>query len=245
MIDFLLKHYSFITHALEFLAAITAVFYYKKYKNVAAKYFIIFLLYVAICDSACYYTFYVRPNEALSFLIGTKFQKNHWFATLYWVIGAIIFYGFYFYKILKTPLYKNIIKYSVYIFLIFSLIYIALNWELFFVKFFIVLDVLGAIIILMCSIFYFFEILKYDKILEFYKSINFYISLTVFIWWLIITPLSFYSVYYTYDVGKNFLDLDFVTLRRQIFLFSNIFMYLTFTLALIFCKAENDNEKLN
>lgn len=240
MIDFLLNHYSFITHALESLAAITGILYYKKYKNIAAKYFILFLIYVAICDTATYYTHFVRPEEALSFLIGTKFQKNHWFATLYWVIGAIVFYAFYFHRILKILLFKKIIKYSGYIYFFFSLIYIALNWELFFVQFFTVLDVFGALIILMCSVFYFIEILISDKILEFYKSINFYISVTIFIWWLIITPLSFYDVYYTYEVGKSFLDLDFASLRRQIFLFANIFMYLTFTFALIYCKPESN-----
>lgn len=240
MIDFLLSHYATLTRSLEFLAAITGILYYKKYQRTAAKYFIFFLVFVAICESLCTYTYYVRPDRFLNFLIGTKFQKNHWFSTLYWVIGAVLFYSFYFYKVLKTDLYKKIIKYISYGFLIFSSIYIACHWEKFFFQFFTVFDVLGAIIICTCSILYFIEILVSDKILEFYNSINFYISATIFIWWLIITPLSFYSVYFTYEVGKNFFDLDFVHLRWQIILFSNIFMYLTFTFAFIWCKPENN-----
>ena len=244
MIDFLLDHYSFITHAVEFMAAITGIFYYKKYKNSVAKYFIFFLLFVAICDSLNFYTRYVRPNEALSFLIGTKFQKNHWFSTLYWDIGAIVFYAFYFYRILKKQIFKNIIKYSGYLFFVFSLYYIGLHWETFFYQFFTVFDVLGAIIICMCSVFYFIEILESDKILEFYKSINFYISAAIFIWWLIITPLTFYDVYYTYEIGNPNRDYNFYYLRRQFFLFSNILMYSTFTFALIWCRPEKEINKI-
>ncbi|CAH8282922.1 hypothetical protein EV196_11523 [Mariniflexile fucanivorans] len=240
MINFLLNNYELITYILEFLAAITGIFCFRKYQSTVVKYFIYFLVFVAFSDMICFYTFYVRPDKALNFLIGTKFEKNHWWSTLYWSIGAILFYVFYFYKILKTPLFKNILKYSGYVFSVFSLTYITLHWEQFFYKFFTVFDILGAIIICMCSIFYFTEILMSDKILEFYKSINFYISATIFIWWLIITPLAFYSVYYTYEVGKNFYDLDFVILRKQIFLFSNIFMYLTFTFAFIWCRPENN-----
>ena len=240
MIDFLLNHYPLLTYSLEFLAAVTGVFYYKKYNTTAAKYFIWFLIIVAISDPLNYYTHYVRPDKILNFLIGTKFEKNHWWSTLYWDIGAIFFYTFYFQKVLKTNILKRIIKYTGYIFLVFAIIHIGFNWDRFFYEFFTVFDVLGAIIILMCSIFYFIEILMSDKILEFYNHLNFYISATIFIWWLIITPLSFYSVYYTYEVGKNFFDLDFVHLRRQIYLFSNIFMYLTFTFAFIWCKPENN-----
>jgi len=240
MIDFLLKHYSLLTHMLEFLAAITGVFYYKKYKDEAAKYFVFFLVIIAFSDYLCTYSYYVKPNKALNFLIGTKFEKNHWWSTLYWDIGATLFYAFYFYRVLKTHLFKNIIKYFGYGFFVFSLIYVALNWEPFFYQFFTVFDVLGAIIICTCSVFYFVEILVSDKILEFYKSMNFYISATIFIWWLIITPLSFYSVYYTYEVGKKFLDLDFASLRKQIYLFSNMLMYLTFTFAFIWCRPEKE-----
>jgi hypothetical protein len=238
--DFLLENYSIITHSVEFLAAITGVFYYKKYKNVVAKYFIFFLIFVSICDFLGGYVYYVRPDKFLNFLIGTKIQKNHWFSTLSWDIGAVLFYSYYFFKILQTRIYKKIIKYVACGFFLFSIIYIAFHWEQFFYQFFTVLDVLGAIVICLCSILYFIEILVRDKILEFYKSISFYISATIFIWWLIITPLTFYSEYFTYEVGKNFYDLDFVSLRRQIYLLANIFMYLTFTFAFIWCKPEKN-----
>lgn len=240
MIDFLLEHYSLLIHSLEFLAVVTGIFCYKKYQDTTTKYFIWFLLVVTISSSLSYYPNYVRPDKALHFLIGTKFEKNHWWSTLYWKIGAIVFYAFYFYRVLKIPLFKNIIKYAGSFFFLFSFVYIAFHWDVFFYQFFPIISILGGVVILMCTVLYFIEILMSDKILEFYKSINFYISATIFVWWLIITPLSFYSVYYTYEVGKRFFDLDFAFLRMQIYLFTNIFMYLTFTFAFIWCRPENN-----
>ena len=224
----------------EFLAAFAGIIYYKKYKASPVKYFIYFLLLVAIFDTLCYYTHYVRPNKALSFLIGTKFEKNHWLPNIYWSVGAVLFFAFYYYTILKTPLLRAIIRFLAFLFFIFSIIYIGLNWDAFFYSFFIGLDVAGAIVVLTCTIFYFIEILESDKILHFYKSINFWISVIVFVWWLIITPLTFYDVYYRYEVGKAHFDMDFLMLRKQIFLFANIIMYITFTFAFIWCRPKND-----
>ena len=70
--------------------------------------------------------------------------------------------------------------------------------------------------------------------LAFYKSINFYISIIIFIWWLIVTPLVFFESY------NNTSDWSFVFLKWKIKLLSNVFMYLTFTFALIFCGPEQE-----
>ncbi|MDO5971006.1 hypothetical protein Q4Q35_14455 [Flavivirga aquimarina] len=240
MDEFIRQNYRFINSSIEILAAVTGLLFYKKYKLTAAKYFIYFLVYLTICDFISLYTRFVRPDRFLSFFIGTVFEKNHWWSTLYWKIGAILFFGFYYYIILKVKRFRNIIKLGSFIFLVFSLIYIILNWDDFFVRFFPIISILGAVIILMCTVFYFIEILQSDKILTFYRSINFYISLAIFIWWLIITPIVFFDIYYVYDIKNSFSDWDFVALRGQIYLFANMFMYLTYTFALIWCKLEND-----
>lgn len=240
MIDFLLQNYYILNSSLEFLAAITGVVCYRKYRNTPVKYFIYFLWFIAISDTLCNYSTYVRPGEALEFLIGTKFEKNHWWSNIYWVIGAIMFFAFYYRKILKTDSFKQTIKIASYSFFLFSIIYIAFNWDIFFNQFFIVLDLSGAIIIFLCTILYFIEILLSDKILLFYRSMNFYISATIFIWWLIIVPMTFYDVYFKYEIGKGFVDNEFLALRHQVFLFANFFMYLTYTFAFIWCKPENE-----
>lgn len=223
------------------LAALVGVFLLKKYRNTATTYFIWFLVCLALCDFLGGYTILIRKGGALNFLKGTLFEKNYWWSTLYWKIGAILFFSFYYYNILNTKDFKNPIKFLAIGFLLFSVVYIAINWQDFFTSFFPVISVLGTIIVFTCTLFYFIEILRSDKILTFYKSLNFYITAAIFMWWLIITPIVFYDNYLTYQVGVYKRDWDYIHLRQFIYLFSNISMYLTFTFALIFCKPETDN----
>ncbi|MDO5980872.1 hypothetical protein [Flavivirga spongiicola] len=240
MEEFLKQNYSFITLSIELLAAVTGLLFYKKYKTAAAKYFIYFLIYLIICDFICSYTWYVHPEKIFGFLIGTVFEKNYWWSTLYWSIGAILFFAFYYFKILKNRTFKTIVKYTSYIFLVFSILCIIINWDEYFTRFFPLISIFGAIVIFLCAVFYFIETLQSDKILTFYRSLNFYISIAIFIWWLIITPLTFYDIYFAYEVGNPNRDWNFIFLKWEIYLFANIFMYLTYTFALIWCKPENN-----
>ncbi len=216
------------------MAVIIGLLFFNKYKRTTAIFFILFLCYVVICEFLATYTFYL-DNKYLHFLKGTLLEKNFWWSTLYWKIGAILFFSFYYYKVLEFQKFRIILKYSFLIFLILALTKIILNWNDFFNRSFPLISVMGAIIIILCSIFYFIEILKSDKVLDFYKSLNFYISLAIFIWWLIITPLVFYDMY------NSDKDWNFVILKWQIYLFANIFMYTTFTIGLIVSKPENSN----
>lgn len=234
MNDFLLEYKNTLTFSVEILAAVTGLLHYKKYKLTVVRFFIWFLVYLSICDFMGSYVKYIKNNSFLSFFEGTVFERNFWWSTLYWKIGAIMFFVFYYYKILKTKVFKTVIKYFGVLFFVFSIVYVLFNWDDYFVKFFPIISILGAVIIFLCTIFYFIETLQSDSILTFYKSINFYISAAIFIWWLIITPLVFYDIY------NSHYDWDFIFLKWQIYLFANIIMYLTFTFALLWCKPQND-----
>ena len=234
MNEFLLEYKNILTFFIEILAAVTGLLLYKKYKLSAAKYFIWFLIYLTICDFIGGYSKHIKNEGFFFFLQGTVFEKNYWWSTLFWKIGAIIFFAFYFNRILKTKTFKIIVKFSGYLFFIFSIVYIIINFETYFLTFFPIISILGALIIFLCTVFYFIEVLQSDKILTFYKSLNFYISAAIFIWWLIITPLVFYDIYMSNQ------DWSFIFLRWQIYLFANVVMYLTFTFALLFCKPEVD-----
>ncbi|WP_111307229.1 hypothetical protein [Confluentibacter sediminis] len=233
MNEFLLEYNNTITFCVEILAAVTGLVLYNKYKPTAATYFIYFLAYLSICDVFNTYVYYIKDGF-LYFLRGTVFIRNFWWTTLYWKIGAILFFSFYYHGILANKIFKMILKYSGYSFLIFSSIYVLYNWDAYFVQFFPIISILGAVIVFLCTAFYFFEILNSEKILTFYRSINFYISAAIFIWWLIITPLVFYDIY------NSRYDWNFIFLKWQIYLFANIVMYLTFTFALIFCNPDID-----
>lgn len=234
MKNFLLQNYLLLTYGVELLAALTGVIFYRKYKYSNAKYFIYFLVFIALAELASGYTNFIENDGVFSFLKGTVFEKNYWFGALYWSLGGILFYSYYFLKLLKTKSFVFVIKISRYFFLIFFIIYVLFNWNDYFIKPFPIIDILGAIIIFLSVIFYFIEILKSDVILTFYKSLNFYIAVTIFVWWLIITPLVFFNIYYRH------VDWNFIFLKWQIYLFANIIMYLTFTIAFIWCRPEND-----
>lgn len=234
MDDFFIKYYTQLIHLVEIIAAVTGILLYKKYKFTSTKYFIYFLVFIALAEIVSMYTYLVEYNGVLGFLKSTVFRRNYWWGTLYWSIGSIMFYSFYFLKILKTKRYRGIIKVSRYFFLCFSFIFIIMNFDEYFTKPFPIISLLGALIIFLCVIFYFLEILESNTILHFYKSINFYIAATIFLWWLIITPIVFFHIYF-----RN-VDWDFIHLKWRIYLFANIFMYLTFTFALIWCRPQND-----
>jgi hypothetical protein len=231
---FFVQYKSEITRFVEISAALTGLLLYRKYQYSSVKYFIYFLIYLSIGDFINTYVYYIKDG-VFSFLKGTVLTLNYWWSTLFWNIGAIMFFSFYYSKILKTKKFKKIIKYLGNLFLAFSIMIILFNWDKFFKQNFPSISIFGTIIIMLCSVFYFIETLLSDKILSFYKSLNFYISAAIFIWWLITTPLVFYDIYNAQR------DWNFIFLRWQIYLFANIVMYSTFTFALIFCKPDEDN----
>jgi hypothetical protein len=243
--ELLLNNYIILTHSVEAMAALTGVLLFGRYKNSVAKYFIYFLIYLTIGDILNWYTLYVHNDGVLSFLVDSLIEKNYWWSTLFWNIGAIMFFAFYYRKILRNESFITTVKLASYSFLTFSVIYILFHWKAFFTSYFPIISILGAIIVFLSTVFYFIETLQSDKILSFYKSVNFYISVSIFIWWLIITPIVFYDNYTTYEVGVYQRDWDYIKLRRLIYISANIVMYSTFTFALIFCKPEIENETIN
>ena len=238
MEEFLRENYSLLTHAVEIMAAITGLLLFNRYKHSAARYFIFFLVYVSLVELIGSYPGCFAKYEFLSdfkdAVKGTVFERNRWWFTIFWTIGSAMFFSFYYRKVLKTKLYIKIIKFSSILFFISSIIYIATHWYAFFNSSISFIRIFGAFVIILCVILYFIEILKSDTILTFYKSIDFYISTTLLIWFLVTTPLVFYDVY------SSTADWDFVILKWQIKLFANIFMYSTFTIALIWCKPQNN-----
>ena len=238
MENFLTDNYSLLTRLVEALAAFTGLFCLRKFKNTNTIYFIWFLVYVLIVELIGSYTSYVEDFEFLSKLKeqlkGTVFHRNSWFYTLFWIIGGAVFYSFYFQKILKSKYLINTLKILTSAFLVFSFVIIMTNIDEFFIKTITPINIFRSLVIITAVVFYFMEVLLSNRILTFYKSLNFYVSATLFVWFLITTPLTFYNIYYSQA------DWNFVFLRQHIYLISNIFMYTTFTFALIFCKPEND-----
>ncbi len=234
MNEFLRQNYFLITHVVEFLAAAVGLYCLKKFKGKSAVFFIWFLLYSAVIDLCSRYPRFYREMGIFDQIENTIFQNNYWYISFFWVIISTIFYIFYFQKIIKNRRIKAILKYSNLAFILFSIITLIIYYEKLYSGYIPALHIISTIAIISVISLYFYEMLNSERILTFYKSINFYISSTILVWWLITTPMVFYEIYFSAA------DWNFVFLKWQIFLFANIFMYLTFTFALIFCKPKYD-----
>ncbi|SFN63641.1 hypothetical protein SAMN04487989_102160 [Bizionia echini] len=231
MEEFLRSNYIILSLSIEGLAAIIAIFCYRKYKLTVAKFFLYFLVYIFICELLSGYTRQIIEGP-LHFLEGTIIEKNYWWTTLFWNIGSVLFFSFFYHNLVEKDKFKKLIKWMCIGFLVLAVFIISTNFNKYFQGMFPSLLIAGGLVVLTCVCLYFYELLQSDKILNFYKSIYFYISTTIFVWWLITTPIIFYDVYFTTA------DWNFIILKWQIFLFANMFMYLTFSFALLWCKPE-------
>lgn len=207
--------------------------FFKKYSNTYTRYFIYFLCFTLFIEIIGNYPKYLKNIGYLYHIEGKIIETNYWWYNLNWILGSTFFYIWYFKKVLKSELFKRLLNYATILCALASFFYLIFYWNDFFSSPSIFLRILNMSSIVMCSMLFFFEILKSDHLLVFYYSINFYISSAIFIWWLSTTPLMFFEVY-----SKNS-DWNFVILKWTIKLIANIFMYLTFTFALIFCKPQD------
>ena len=214
------------------IAAITGLFCYRKYKYSKIRFFIYILLYIACFQFIAKYTYSVRYNGVLSFLDTTIFRHNYWLSTLYWRIGAMLFYSWFFSKFIRRELYRKSIRLMSLLFLIFAVITIVTNFDELFSSSNVTLRIIGNLLLIVSISLYFIDILQSDKLLDFYKINIFYIASIVFLWLLITMPLGFYESYY------NLEDLAYRKLRSTIYFYVNFFMYIGFSLVLIFGKPE-------
>ncbi|WP_274474634.1 hypothetical protein [Mangrovimonas aestuarii] len=234
MEPFLDKYYDFITFSVELIALVAGILAFKKFKDTAVKYFIYFLGYILLVEIVGRYKNYIS-FWPINYLEDTRFEENWWWYTLSWKIGAILFYAYYYQKIIRSKKFSSFLKYTSVAFLVVSLGVILIQWEDFFKGYFALINVMGMIVIFLCIVFYFTEMLRSDKVLTFYKSFSFYFSSALLIWWLINTPLVIYSSYYA-----TVSDIEYKNLRKLILLFCNIFMYITFTFAFIWCNPKTE-----
>jgi hypothetical protein len=96
------------------------------------------------------------------------------------------------------------------------------------------LTISSAILIVATVLMYFVDVLKSDKLLSVFRTMSFYIGAIILLWHLITNPLRFYDMYF------NRSDLDFAIMNAIIFLGCNTIMYVTFSIALIWCKPQNN-----
>jgi hypothetical protein len=233
MEEFLKNNYFLITHSVEFLAAATGFVCYRYYKSTAAKYLIYFLVYAFIIDLIGRYPKHLRSIELFQFIENTKIEENYWWYLIFWMGGLSSFITLINYKIVDKLIYKKVLKYLYFVYLLQFLIYSIFNFDALFSPSEKFLKIISIWMIIVAVTVYLLEILQSNKIVEFYKSIYFYINVVVFIWTIITGPMIFYEIYFSTA------DWNFIILKWQIYLSINVFFYLTLALALVYCRTKN------
>ncbi|MCC1483671.1 hypothetical protein [Winogradskyella immobilis] len=236
MLEFIKEYYILLDRIIVIIPAIVGIILYKKFKNTTVKYFIWFLIYVNCYNFLGSYPRYFENYDFFeplkNYVEGTVFEKNHWWFTLFWEIGKTVFFTFFYQKILHNERFIKFLKFIRQLFLISSIIYLFIFWKELSYSGLVFIECFSAIAIIISIVFYFIELLNSDKINNFYKTINFWISVILFLWLLIVTPISFFNIYF------NTSDWNFILLQWQVYLLANLFMYIGFASILIFGKPE-------
>lgn len=232
MEEFLKNNYFLFAYSVESLAAVLGVIFYRKYKHTAAKFLCYFLVYCFFVDLIGRYPSHLKYINQFYLIENTLIKANHWWYVIFWNIGLTSFITYVNYKISNKFYYKRLLKYAYIVYIILFIVYTIFYFKNLFKPSEIFLNVISLLMISMAIIIYFIEILSSDKVINFYKSIYFYVNSTLFLWSLITTPLLFYEIYFSEA------DWDFVILKWQVYLFANIFFYLSLSIALICCKPE-------
>ncbi len=234
MIEFLIANFHFIVYSFEIIAAGVGIILYTKFKSSFSKYFIYFLSYVVFVEIIGYVLAVYRNHDVLIFIKNAGIRGASWWYTIFWSVGSVLFFLFYYHGILKTKRNKHIIKVLSIIFLLIALGYLIINSNQISISFSPFLQIVGACVILVCLTLYFTELLQSNLILDFTRLFSFYVSVALLAWWLIITPLVFFETYNTVN------DWGYANLKRLIFLFANVFLYTCFALGLIVSKPKYD-----
>lgn len=136
--------------SMPFLAALSATYFYPRYKKTQLKYFLPFIWYVAINDAfiSRIYTYYVPENNAIVYNI----YRLALFLFLFWLVRQFLIF-----KQRKT------------IVLIFSVVYIlifAINafFESVITGYFRIPYIAGCILFVISALYYGIDLLKRDKI---------------------------------------------------------------------------------
>ncbi|GGG45104.1 hypothetical protein [Bizionia arctica] len=234
MKDFLLQNYMFINKAIIFIAAFVGLIMLKKYNQTVVKYFIYFLVYLFIADILGSYGKILTQLGYYPLIENTVFKYNFWWVTITWYIGSAVFFAWYYRKLIKNEFLRNILRYALVLFLIVSIGSIILNFERLFTGTYKIIRIGNMSILMLSALFYLYEMLHSEKVLEFYKDIHFYISVILLIYLLITIPLVHFVC------GQANTDPNQAVLKWLIMLYANVFMYLSFAVALIVSKPKND-----
>ncbi len=221
-------------YVLELIAAIAGTYYLKKTDNVqpATKALVRFLWLTFLVEIIAAYApvAYFTDYRVFDFVKDTLFVRNNWLYNLYFIV-CFSFFPLYFSYYIKNNSWKLLLYFLVAVFGISSVISL-LTTDVFFKEDSKFINLVGALLLFLSVVLFYFELLRSNLILNLKRFLPMYISIGVFIFYLCITPLTFFSGYFNSE------NDTFVNLQVHMILYSNIFMYSCFILGFILCSRK-------
>ena len=234
MKDFFL--HAFPVTSIELFAALVGLFFIRKYKtNKATKYFSYFLLFTVLVEIVGAYApvAYFTDYKYFSFVEGTVFEQNYWLFNAYTIISSCVYVS-YFKWHLENKTQRKIINILLVVFVVGLLIEFIFS-ETYFISYSAYGEMAGTILVLFSISLYYYQLLTSDEILKFNTSLPFYISIGAILLHLVLTPIFIYSRYFDAE------SPEFVELYKRILLFTNLLVYLLYSIGFIICLRKRDS----
>jgi|TARA_R100000479_G_scaffold33554_3_gene14041 hypothetical protein len=207
----------------------------NKKAKLATKYFVYFLLLTTLVEIIGAYApiAYFSEYKYFSFVEGTLFEENYWLYNIYALISFFIYVN-YFKWHLENKLQRNLVSILLVLFVIGLIIDFSISGN-FFNGYSAFGDIAGTLLVLFSISLYYYQLLTSDEILNFNTSLPFYISIGAILLHLVLTPLFIYSGYFDSE------SPEFVELYKRIVLFTNLLVYLLYSIGFIICLRKKDS----
>lgn len=204
-----------LTYFFELIALFLAVLNYYKYKTTAEKWFLFFLLYTVVTETIGHYNSYVREVYDL-----TVYQV--------FLVVSFLFYFYWYFSILKSKLQRRVTLALGLVFLCYAIYnLIVLPWDNHHYKTF----VLGAVINIIVSIFFFSQLLNDKKEIEVAHNLKFWIATGLLLFNVGMVPFMLFSEEFS---AKS-------ETRTVILVVLNFILYGCYSLGFILCKKPTGN----
>lgn len=217
---------------LELLAALfgTLYLYRKKEIHKPERLLVIFLWVTFLVEFIGAYApiAYFTGFKYFKFVEGTVYSDNYWLYNIL-ILLTYVFYMWYFRWYLKHKKWRMVLGVLIIIYLVASITNLLIS-DVYFTGFSQFSMFAGAIMLFLSVGLFYIELLRSDIMLYLTRFLPFYISIGALVLHLCITPIDFFSKYFS--AANNV----FVNLRVSILLYANIFMYATFILGFIICS---------
>jgi hypothetical protein len=218
---------------LELIAAIAGTYFIKKVPFLkSTKYLVVFLWFTLIVEVIGAYPAIAHFSDYkyFSFVEGTLFERNYWIYNIY-VILSYVFYIYYFRFYIRQRIWKLLLNYFAYIFIIATIVNLFLS-DVFFEGISQFTALSGTLLIFLTVVIFYFELLRSDVLLNLKRFLPLYISIGILIYHLCVTPIDIFSEHFTSE------NPFYNQLSVKINLYANIFLYSIYILGFIICSRE-------